>query len=112
MTITRDDLIRVQMEEWPDSRILTLHDVLVEWVDGDPKWPPKISPLLDRDYQLRMAELAVTRHRLSNARQVIRCLRHDPVVFYECGKHDDGSYGLRGCRYGVKEYEYFGGFER
>lgn len=103
-----------QLQVYPDSRRMFLHDIVQTWlVEVDPNledrarrfaaasfnWPPPI-------------ELWNAEHRLSVARHVVMCMQNPAGVFYECGKRPDGTYAYRGFRYGFDASEYLSGFGR
>ena len=124
----RQELIARQLEEYPDSRIMTEDEVHDEWID-------KASQSVIRGINSRCAERAKRMkdagfddaeirstfrsdwgdaHRQERehvAACVLLVMRDNPVrVFYECGKRADGTYKFRGCRYGVEGYQYMSGF--
>lgn len=87
MTEEEEELKSVQLQEWPDSRILTTSEVLHEWL--------KVGQTKD--------EL------LSVAHSLAMCIQYKTLVFYECGMKD-GKYQFRGARYGIQGHEYLSGF--
>lgn len=124
------ELVAVQMEQWPDSRILTLAEVYDQWLDdqGDlDAWIKDFGRyrMAYKDEAQYNAELHhyVTRRRLEYqlriARGLAMCSQRPVNVFYECGaitdldEHGDRiirGYRWRGCRYGTEGYEYISGF--
>lgn len=120
MSVSRDELIEVQMREYPDSRIMTLSEVYKEWMDGVGNIESyEKSFALDEEcfdsvIAFRMAQNAhiekeILRHQLQIASSLAICLQFERVVFYECGLRE-GKYRWRGARFGVNGSEYLSGF--
>jgi hypothetical protein len=85
------DLVQAQFRQYPDSRILSVSEVIQDWVDED---------------GLTEAQRARVTRSLAFA---LQC----PVkVFYECGKRPNSTYAWRGCRFGTEGREYLSGFGR
>jgi hypothetical protein len=127
MEPTREELIAAQMENYPDSRILTEREVW-DWITNNHDaikcemdyWDEKYGPLYEDKYERRVArdhaaEVASLRYQVQVARSIAVALSDsgfDSLVFYECGKREDGSYAWRGARYGVRDSQYISGFGR
>lgn len=124
----REQLVAAQLREHPDSLILTHGEMLSRWLDFD-----KVPHVLSREKWLKVNEwtydegsdlFEVARdygHYVDKARaryiqEVLQSIaiahQHPCVVFYECGKRDDGTYAWRGARYGVEGSQYASGFGR
>jgi hypothetical protein len=126
----QQQLVDRQLEEYPDSRIMTEREVRNEWID---RVAPHILKRIDKHCDERAAKLqrigvkveevknayAEERQQLIKLEQeyvascVLLATMQDPVrVFYECGKNEDGTYKFRGCRVGVEGHQYMSGFSR
>lgn len=124
----RQQLIERQLEEYPDSRIMTEDEVRDEWID---KFSPHVKQgIVNRcaEHSKRLKGLgfdddvisSTFREDFSKAHReerehvascVLLAMSNSPVrVFYECSKRKDGTYKFRGCRYGVEGYQYMSGF--
>ena len=124
----RQQLIERQLEEYPDSRIMSDDEVCDKWVD---ELSPRVMTGITRrcaEHAKRLKDAgfdeqelretfrddwaeAIRQEKAHVAACVLLCMRQNPVrVFYECGKQEDGTYRFRGCRYGVQGYEYASGF--
>ena len=115
----RQALAERQLEVWPDSRILTVHDVY-GWINSE---PPHLEYAVSNwrgipgnDNRLDHFDDFVSKVRaeysLNVARSLMLCLQAPVGVFYECGKNADGTYKWRGFRYGFEESQYMSGFGR
>lgn len=125
--IAENDLWQAQLKEWPDSRLVSLHEVYTTWMTEPPlylqsemaHWDKTLGSAYGTD-ELHIRKLdrwaysqeVVHRHRLQIANNVAAALQFPAFVFYECGKNDDGTYRYRGCRYGVEPPDYSCGFGR
>lgn len=126
----RQQLVERQLEEYPDSRIMTEDEVRNEWVDNIPAHIRERIEAHCDERAAKLQRLGVKVEEVKNAyaeerrmmfrqemnhiaRCVLLAMSNSPVrVFYECGKNEDGTYKFRGCRYGVQGYEYMSGFSR
>lgn len=126
----QQQLIERQLEEYPDSRIMTEREVQAEWIDNiAPHILKRIDAQCD-EHAARLQKLgakvedvkgtfAKERQQLIKLEQeyvtscVLLTMTQDPVrVFYECCKREDGTYRFRGCRFGVEGSQYMSGFSR
>jgi hypothetical protein len=117
----RQQLIEAQMQEWPDSEILTPAQAVHRWLK-----PPPFIPIHDwcvgkaKFYpELHEASLAWSKekeqHDLMHYQQTANafaCIiaNDETVVFYECGDPDSHGRRCRGARFGVKGSQYMSGF--
>lgn len=126
----RQQLIERQLEEYPDSRIMSDQDVRNEWIDNIAAHIRERIDAQCDEHAARLQRLGAKVEDVKNTfakehQQLIKleqeyvtsCVllatSNSPVrVFYECGKNKDGTYRFRGCRYGVQGYEYMSGFSR
>jgi hypothetical protein len=130
----REELIAKQLEMYPDSRIMTDAEVLIEWVYSIPdhlkvtwqEWADEHAKDWEKLDGVRcLASVSELTKRLMYE-QKYNSYREDYVtriansvalymsnpihVFYECVKKEDGTYKFRGCRDGVRCQDYGSGF--
>ena len=107
----RDKLIEIQMQEYPDSLIVT--DEQATW------WPMegsgRISSIVKNEnrnvqYCNRMLDIVTLRAR--QYEWLLFCLNnYTERVFYECGwDSKQVKYIWKGCRFGIKPEEYISGY--
>ncbi len=120
-----EELWKVQLEVYPDSRRLSLKDVYGGWLgEAHPGLNAAMDAWDERHKDLfwagserliarvSYAEKLMQDYRLQITTGLCMILQYPAFVFYECGKRDDGSYRYRGCRVGLEAHQYLGGFGR
>ena len=121
------ELWEAQLKEWPDSKMVSLHEVYRTWLQETPSnleaelahWDGTLGKTYSEDEawakrndrQFYVQQI-ISRHQIQLANNVVTALQFPAFVFYECGKKEDGSYKWRGCRYGTAPHEYMSGFGR
>jgi hypothetical protein len=117
----RAQLVAAQLQEWPDSRIMTHSEVVHEWMTAPPfmkyaEWcktestAPFQHGVLDQAYMRAAAEHRSGYHSkmLMSIMCSIACCTE--AVFYECGTPDEHGRRFRGARFGIEGCEYMSGF--
>jgi hypothetical protein len=113
-------LVAVQMQEWPDSVLLTDIEMLTLLNSAYPDYLKGESAAI-RAEETRNIDRAVAKiERLHKeveqmravwARNAFLCRTQDPQgFFYACGKREDGSYRYIGFRFGPEPHQYMSGF--
>lgn len=120
-----EQLQKAQFEFWPDSKLVSIWEALNEWPTDYPDWIEKEGERVFERFKhdlvharslraQKMLELQA-QYRERTLRSIAVCLANamnyqQPVQFYQCGLNEDGTYQYKGCRYGLKGYEYYSGF--
>lgn len=118
-------LLDAQLEAYPDSIVLTDHQMHTALLLEVPNWTKsyefrdwrwyddrdEIGDLAPRFFE-QSVELEVEKARARWARNALLYKWQTPDgFFYACGKKDDGTYRNVGFRYGLEESEYASGFD-
>lgn len=133
-----DALVKVQFQEYPDSRILH-RSAPLDWISEDSRvtkddvkaarerWSYLLGPsvdttikswvddqLCDLDAQVRALQraLSTARSALCATLNALDEVGSPAPVFYECGLKPDGTYKWRGARYGIEPHQYMSGFSK
>ena len=116
---------KAQLEFWPDSKLVSISDVLREWPTDYPDWIESEGQRLFDMFKHDLVEARAMRtqkiletqaqYRERTLRSIAVCLANaveyqQTIQFYQCGLNEDGTYKWKGCRYGLEGHEYYSGF--
>jgi hypothetical protein len=115
--ITREALIKVQLEQYPDSKIMEPQDMYA-WYECDLNfdklqeyWMKYDAVLYPEPFERREAwRHYCTEKKLRWHEQmlgcVLNCMRYPIGVFYQCGLRENGRYEWKGFRFGLEGSQY------
>lgn len=129
--IKKSELIRVQLEEYPDSRILTDTEAVHEWLDPknptteavyksqhewhmnqrteDGRYPPDLYTKAEVWNAVHLAHKQWVLNLNRTLAYYLAWHGKQPHIFYECCRQENGMYMYRGLRIGLDPSAYRSG---